>query len=270
MADGGNDFDKIKRQANDLIADLHARGLAIPAGILLALIVAALFVLPKSPAGTPVAQIAPTVDVTAQTGDDDLTKMADISMVSAVPLKSEPQTYGQENPFMVDPKVKCVVTKSSVPRRFSCVIGASVVTYRCNEADDTEICNGAEGPTGGGGGTGSTGSPDGGAPPDGGTEEKKKTTYYVVDVEFNGKTITSVEAGDVLPTSGSAVVFYAGPNSSGSKAIFVLADGVEVQGAEADPELGTFELSAGDEVVLTTSAGVVHQLALNKIRKVTK
>ena len=53
MGSGGMNFDQLKRQFSDLVAELHARRLAIPAGVILVAIVAAVFVLPKSPTPPP-------------------------------------------------------------------------------------------------------------------------------------------------------------------------------------------------------------------------
>lgn len=277
MADRGNELEKFKRQASDLIADLHSRNLAIPAGILLVLIVGAILVLPKSSVPPP-AQTAPTA--TKAQGDElKPAQVANLKLVDATPLKTRMMTFGTENPFALSTDVRCREIKGKKPKAFVCVIGDTLVWYQCMASDDDEICSetgasgstGSSGSGGGGGGTDATGSPDGGGNPNGDTTPKqKKSTYYVVDVELDGKTVKSVEAGDALPTSGSSLVFYAGPTSSNKKAIFVLADGISVQGADADPDLGTFELSAGDEVVLTTAEGESHQLQLRKLRKVTK
>ncbi len=269
MADNKNDMDKLKRQAGDLVADLQARKLLIPAVALLVAIVAAMLVLPKSPAPPPPVQTAPVADTTDQSAN--VKQVASLTLVSATPLTYVPQTFSEENPFAVSSDVNCRMTKSSKPREFECVIGATVAVFKCLESDEIAMCtdSGSSGSTGESGGSGETGSSGGGDSPNK-NKKKSKSTYYVVDVEFDGDTKKSIEAGEVLPTSGVPVVYYAGPNSSGNKAIFVLADGVSLQGADADPDLGTFELSAGDEVVLTTSDGVIHQMQLSKIRKVTK
>ncbi|MBI4897161.1 MAG: hypothetical protein HY827_02205 [Actinobacteria bacterium] len=268
MADNKNDVEKLKRQASDLVAELQARKLFIPAVALLVAIVAAMIVLPQSPAPPPPVQAAPA----ASTADKPINvkQVANLTLVSATPLTYVPQTFSEENPFSVSSDVNCRMTKSSKPREFECVIGATVAVFKCLESDDFAMCkdSGSSGSTGASGGGGGTGTSGGGDSPN--KKKKSKSTYYVVDVDFDGDTKKSVEAGEELPSSGTPVVYYAGPNSSGSKAIFVLADGVSIQGADADPDLGTFEISAGDEVVLTTSDGVIHQMQLSKIRKVTK
>lgn len=269
MADNKNDVEKLKRQASDLVAELQARKLLIPAAALLVAIVAAMVVLPKSPAPPPPVQTAPVADTTDETVN--VKQVANLTLVSTTPLTYVPQTFSEENPFAVSSDVDCRMTKSSKPREFECVIGATVATFKCLDSDEFAMCtgSGSSGSTGGAGGSGETGSSGGGDSPNG-KKKKSESTYYVIDVDFDGDSKKSIEAGEVLPSSGTPVVYYAGPNSSGKKAIFVLADGVSVQGPEADPDLGTFELSAGDEAVLTTSDGVIHQMQLSKIRKVTK
>lgn len=276
MADRGNEFEKFKRQAGDLIADLHARNLAIPAGVLVAMILAAMFVLPKSPTPPPPVNATPI-----SANDDDkklaLAKVANISIVAAVPLDEAPQTYGEFNPFKVGTATNCEYKVGSSPREFRCVIGDTVVYYKCRPSDKSPGCTmsdeeisgkGTTAPTGGSTETtGGTPPPDDN-PPD--SKTKTKTTYYTIDVTYDGKTYKGLEAGDQLPSSGTAIVFYAGPNDSAKKAGFVLGDNVSVQGAEADPDLGTFEISVGDEVVLTESNYQVHSLKLKKITKVTK
>lgn len=272
MANRGNDLEKIKRQAGDLISDMHARKLAVPAGILLVLIVAVMLVLPKSPTPPPPVQTAPSANAKQQ--QPQIAQVANLTLISATPLTASPLTFGTNNPFAVKAGVKCHVVKSSKPRVVECLIGSTLVKYKCLPSDDTGPCaiaapTGATGASGGGGSTGSSGG--GTSPPSGGGGGKPKTsTFYVVDVTFDGKKVNSVVAGGVLPTTGSSIVFYAGTNSAGNKAIFVLADGVTVQGATADPNLGNFEMSKGSEVVLTATDGSIHKLKLRKITKVTR
>lgn len=276
MADRGNEFEKFKRQASDLIADLHARNLAIPAGVLVAMILAAIFVLPKSPTPPPPVNATPIA-----TNKNDkklaLAKVANISVVAAIPLEDAPETYGESNPFKVGTDTNCEYKVGSSPRQFRCIIGSTVVYYECRPSDKGPGCTMSDQEIAGTGGTGSTGgstqntggtTPPPDNPPDGNT--KTVTTYYTVDVTYDGKTYKGLEAGDQLPSSGNAIVFYAGPNSSAKKAGFVLGDNVSVQGAEADPDLGTFEISVGDEVVMTESNYQVHTMKLKKITKVTK
>ena len=78
----GNDlskqFDALRRRFVDLVADLHARKLAIPAGALLAAVVAALVLLPKSP--TPPAAPPSTANVPATAKKDE--QVAQISMIN--------------------------------------------------------------------------------------------------------------------------------------------------------------------------------------------
>jgi hypothetical protein len=267
MADRGNEFEKIRRQLSDLLYDLHARKLTIPAGLLVVLIVGSMLVLPKSPSPPP-AQTSPTASAAPKTVE--VAQVADLKLVSATPLTADPLTFGSENPFAVSAHVKCRFTKTSKPREIQCLIGSTLVTYKCMASDQGVLCaaDGSSGATGasGGGGTGSTDS-TGGRSPKIKSPPKPKSTYYVVDVTFDGKKLNDLVAGDALPRAGSPAVFYAGPNSS---AIFVLADGASVQGADANPDLGNFTISAGDAVVLTTAAGDVHHLKLRKLRKVTK
>lgn len=272
MADSGNELEKLKRQAGDLVAELHARNLAIPAGLLVVLILVAVFVLPKSAAPPEPVNATPIVQ-----NDDkkvELAKVANITVVDAVSL-SEDKTpgYGQANPFKVGTDTTCQYKVGSSPREFRCIIGSTVVYYKCMPSDDGFGCTAPEGGTGSSGGTGTT-QPTGGIPPTddngGNTEKKTKITYYTIDVTYDGKTYKGLEGGDQLPSSGTPIVFYAGPNSKASKALFVLGDNVTVQGAQADPDLGTFEISKGDEVVLTESNYQVHSLKLKKITKVTK
>lgn len=274
MADKGNEIDKFKRQAGDLIADMHARNLAIPAAVLIVMILAAVFVLPKSPA--PQEPVSSTPIAKSDGNKVELAKVANLTVVSAKPLGDESvPDYGQANPFKVGTDTNCTYKSGTDPREFQCVIGSTVVNYKCMPSDTGKACTDALGSTGGGssGGTGSSDATGGTQPTDGtggdGTK-KTKVTYYTVDVVYDGKTYKGLEGGDQLPKSGTPIVFYAGPNSKAKKALFVLGDGVTVQGVQADPDLGTFELAKGDEVVLTESNYQVHSLKLTKITKVTK
>ncbi|MBI5310315.1 MAG: hypothetical protein HZB14_04710 [Actinobacteria bacterium] len=274
MADRGNEIEKLKRQAGDLIAELHARNLAIPAGLLVVLILAAVFVLPKSP--TPPAPVSATP---ISTNDDapKLAQVASLTLVSATPLSKSPQSYGSYDPFDVGTEVECVTIKTSKPRQFACKIGDVVMAYECTAGSTVKVCVEDAAATGsssstGGSSTETTGgsTPDSGGGDTGSGDKKTTSTYYTIDVTYDGKSYKDLEAGDQLPGSGTAIVFYAGPNSSAKKAGFVLGDNVSVQGATSDPDLGTFEISTGDEVVLTEADGQTHSLTLKKIEKVTK
>lgn len=275
MAGSGNEIEKLKRQAGDLIADLHARNLAIPAGLLVVLILVAVFVLPKSPA--PPEPVSSTPIVKEDGRKIELAKVANITVVDAVPLSDDTTPgYGEANPFKVGTDTTCMYKVGSSPREFRCVIGSTVVYYKCMPSDDGWGCTGSDEDLSGTGSSGGTGTtlPTGGTPPSddtgGDTDKKTKTTYYTIDVTYDGKTYKGLEGGDQLPSSGTPIVFYAGPNSKANKALFVLGDNVSVQGAQADADLGTFEISKGDEVVLTESNYQVHSLKLKKITKVTK
>ncbi|MFY9488594.1 MAG: hypothetical protein WAP35_07875 [Solirubrobacterales bacterium] len=276
MADNQpTDFDNLKRQASDVITDLHARNLAIPAGVLLVAIIAVMFVLPKSSTPPPPIQTAPVAANAAE--QPQLAEAANLTFVSAQPLDASAPEYGSDDPFALKTKPNCRTTKSSFPQEYTCVIGSTVVNYACMKSDESALCKkAAEGATGEAGASGGTGGGGGGTPdpnkqnPDSTPKKKTTTTYYVVDLTFDGKTFKSLVAGDQVPKSGDATVIYAGPNDSAKKAIFVLGDGVSVQGAVADQELGTFELAKGDEVVLTGQDNIAHTLRLSSIRKVTK
>lgn len=265
---------KLAQQARTILYDLHARNLAIPAGVLLAAIVAAMFVLPKSAAPPPPVETVPTA-VGSQPAVETA-EAANLTFVSAEPLDGASPEFGSYDPFARKARSNCTATKTSTPKEFKCVIGSTVVTYACQKEDAAKICEatGSTGATGGAGfGDGSGGGSTGGGDPGSGTPPPKapaKSSYYVVRVTYDNKVYKDLVAGDQLPKSGTGIVLYAGPDDSAKKAIFVLGDGVTVQGAQADEDLGNFELAKGDDVVLTGGDDVAHTLTLDSIKKVTR
>lgn len=276
---GGINLDQLRRQFSDLVADLHARKLAIPAGVLLAAIVAAVFVLPKSPAPPPPAPVA-----TQGAGElEEQPAQVSLRLVGVSNLEDDIPLTASANPFGDKGGYKCRMTKSSAPREFECLVGDILVSYRCpvTKADDpgAGACatkSGASGETGASGGTGKTGSGGGstGGTGGGNSNGKKKTTpkesYYVASVSLDDKTFSNVVAGDPLPNATAPLVTFAGTNDSNSRGIFIAGDKVSVTGVTFDADLGVFELGKGDTATLTDEAGVVHKLTLKSLKKVTK
>ena len=269
----------IKRQFLDLVNELHARKLAIPAGLLLVGIVGAMILLPKGSTPPP-----PPVAADAGIEQPEEVRVAQVSVVEGSKVDDEFTPAGSENPFVAHDSSNCTTKQKSSPKILECRIGDLVVSVVCPSNADAGNCGksaaaGAEGggssgatgkgTEGGGGSTESTGG-TGDGKKDSDKKESSRTTYYVVTLTLDGRTYTNVLAGESLPNERNALAIFAGTNDSNKKAIFLAGDGVAISGVASDEELGTFELAKGKSATLTDAQGVEHKLTLKKITKVTK
>jgi hypothetical protein len=251
-------MDDVKQAANNLLRDLHARNLAIPAGIILVLIVFALVALPKSPSSDSASLTTAPPQATDQGSKRAAVAQLTVDDPASI-LERRLQTFSSVDPFA--PKgaeFKCQVeTLFGVPVTTCTIGGVKVITGAC----DGPSCE-----TGGSGETGPIDIP----PPDDDTDggdDLGDEPYYVVDVTFEGETYKDLESGDGVPDKGTALAFYAGTSESGKTAMFLVADGVSVQGADFDADLGVFSVQEGDSVVLTDETGKVYQFKLKDIAK---
>lgn len=280
MASNNQSMDQFRRVASDLVAELHARKLAIPAAVLLVATIAAAIVLPKSSTPPPPE---PVVNGANQVEQLEQPVQVSLKMVGVTPLDNDVPLASSSDPFVGTSSANCTRVGSGEPKQFDCKIGDLMVRVMCpatNEGDPgVGICatkSGATGETGASSKTGSSGEGMTPATGDGksGTGEKKKSTtktsYYVATVELDGKTSTNVVAGDPLPSTGNPLATYAGTNDRNTRGIFIAGDKVTVTGVAVDDELGSFELAKGDSATLTDESGTVHTLTLKSLKKVTK
>jgi hypothetical protein len=275
--DFNKQFDAIKRQGSDLVREMHARKLAIPAGALLLALVAALVLLPKSstpPAAPPTAS--------APVEKPKIARVAQVSLIEPSTIDEEIPLTSSTDPFTGTTGYKCEKVSSN-PRAYRCIVSDITILVLCNEEGGSGPCSkeegaaeGASGTTSGdggsGGSTGGTTVPGETKPPSsgGGDSGGTKTVYYTVTVSIDGSTKKNVEAGTELPKSNGALVVYAGPNDANSKGIFILADGVTADGVKVDDTFGSFALSKNQTVTLTDVNGVEHKMTLKSINKATK
>jgi hypothetical protein len=281
-------LDAVKRQFGDLIAELRARNLLLPAAALLVAIVAAMVVLPKS-SDTPVPPLTATAPVSKL---PKIEPVAQISLVEPGDVGSGEPLSASENPFVGETGYVCQTVSKGPPKVLNCEVGGLKVRVSCPpDASDppcvpaksggTGEAGAAGGPTsattapggptgipqlpelpvGGGGGGGDNGSDTGG---------DTKGTSYVVTVSLDGKTTKDVVAGDELPKGSAPLVVYAGTNDSHNKAGFVASDGVVVSGVPTDTNFGSFLLKKGQSATLTDAKGIAHKLTLKSISKVSK
>lgn len=229
-------MDDMRASLEGIFRDLNDRNLAIPAGILAVLIVAAIVLLPKNPAPPPAQTVAPAHNgntvkraTVAQITLSDSLSLKDQHMRSAYPL----------NPFD--------------PLNLYKLAGSASAT-------------GASGSTGGTEPTGGT-TPMPTDPGDPGDGDLGEDPTYIVDVTFDGKTYSNLEAGESIPDDGTAIAYYAGASTSGKQADFLVADGITVQGATFDENTGIFTVEEGDNVVLTDDVGNLHTFKLKDISK---
>lgn len=271
-------MEQIRRAASDLVAELHARKLAIPAAVLLVATLAAAIVLPKSV--TP----APPEPVTTAKAPEVIETPAQVSLklVGVTPLENDIPLANSSDPFVGTDSADCTRVGSGEPKQFDCRIGDLVVRVMCPVTADGDagvgICAEKSGSTSATGSSGSAGSgSESGSTQstgDGGSGDKKKTTpkssYYVASIEIDGKTFSNVVAGDPLPNTTNTLATYAGTNDSNTRGIFLAGDKVTVTGVAIDDELGSFELAKGKSATLTDETGTVHTLTLKSLKKVTK
>lgn len=282
MASNNQNMDQIRRVASDMVAELHARKLAIPAAVLLVATIAAAIVLPKSSTPPPPE---PVVNGGAQIEQIEQPAQVSLKLIGVTPLTNDIPLTNSSDPFAGKSNSDCTRVGSGEPKQFDCKIGDLMVRVMCPAKGDGDtgsgICASKSGATAetGGGSTEKTGGSDGGmtAPTgDGksGTGDKKKSTpkvsYYVAGVTLDGKSFSNVVAGDPLPSTGNPLATYAGTNDSNNRGIFIAGDKVTVTGVPLDEELGSFELAKGDSATLTDADGVVHTLTLKSLKKVTK
>lgn len=282
--DFNQQFDAIKRQGSDLVREMHARKLAIPAAALLLALVAAVVMLPNSappPAAPPTAA--------APIEKPEIARIAQVSLVEPSSLDEDIPLTSSADPFTGDTGYNCTKASSN-PRSYRCIVSDIVVLVICKDEGGTGPCaadagSGASGGTGAAGGTTPGGDTPGGTtpggttvpaepkPPSGGGDGGSggtKTAYYTVTVSIDGTTQKNIEAGTELPKSDGALVVYAGPNDANSKGIFILADGVTADGVPVDQTFGSFALAKNQTVTLTDVKGVEYKMTLKSINKATK
>ncbi|MBJ7353681.1 MAG: hypothetical protein JHC98_02555 [Thermoleophilaceae bacterium] len=268
-------LDALKRQATDLVRELHARKLAIPAGALLLAILAAVFLLPQSsspPAAPPTATAPPVQSKVA--------RVAQVSLIEPSSLDEDVPLANSEDPFIGKSGYKCSKVGSN-PKTYDCIVSDLKVRIICTGETGSGPCAEGGGATAGGGassgtgsggdGGGATGGGDsGGGDSGGGDSGDSKSYYYVVTVSIDGTTKKNVVAGTELPKTSDALVVYAGTNDAKNKAVFISGDGVIVTGVKVDATFGSFSLKKGETATLTDANGAEHKLTLKSISKVTK
>ena len=269
--DFNKQFEAFKRQVTDVVKDMHARKLAVPAAALLCAIVAALVLLPQgaTPPPAPPTANAPITEA-------KVARVAQVSLIEQSSLDEDIPLANSEDPFAgSNDAYKCTKVGSN-PKTYDCMVADLKVRIVCTAEGGTGPCAASEGATAGGGGsssstggsTGSTGTSGGGK--SGGGSGGSKTVYYTVNVSIDGTTKKNVVAGDELPKSNGALVVYAGTNDAHNKAVFIAADGVVPSGVPVDSTFGSFSLKKGETATLTDANGAEHKMTLKSITKVSK
>ena len=245
----------LRKSAEKIFYDLQARKLLIPTAILAILIVASVYALPKSP--------APFDGTGANAGTPhtaERPKMADVAALSLVTNSDINQKRVHTGKYGADP---FGYVKTSGVTCYETPI------YNADKPEETGVavlCSDAGSP----GSTAPTGPPPAPGPtdPDNTGDDTGDSTVYTVDTELDGEKFKGLEAGAGMPEAEPILLYYAGLTSNKKKAQFLIGDGISVQGADFDAELGVFTVSPGDSVVLTDDvSGAVHQFQLIKIKK---
>jgi hypothetical protein len=270
--DMNKQFDAIKREVTNTLADMHARKLAIPAGALLLAIVAAMVMLPKgsTPVTPPPVAAAPPLTKT--------TPVAQISLVPATTIDGDAPLTTSSDPFSGSGGYDCKKIGSN-PDTYNCKVADLMLRVVCTAEANSAPCAPTEGSTGStgatsGGDSGTSGGSGGSTESTGGNgkskSKSKSSSYYVVDVSIDGSTKKDVVAGDTLPKSSDPLVVYAGTNDAHTKGIFIAGDGVTVTGVVVDQTFGSFALKKGQTATLTDATGAAHKITLKSIDKVSK
>lgn len=268
----------LRRQAADLVRELHARRLALPAGVLLIAIVAAMVLLPKG--GTPPSPPTPT-GVAGVTAETPKVEVARVSLISASSIDEDIPLSNSSNPFTGKNDYTCTRVGSGEPKVLNCQIGDVLVRVICPESEEPQgACankSGASGSTGSdasssgaGSGSGTSGSGTGGSG-GGSTGTSGETKYYTwaVTVKIDLKTYKDKVVGSQLPTSDNPLAIFAGVNTDGG-AVFLGASGVAVTGTPVDPNFNRFDLKKGQTATITDLDGKKHKLTVVSIKKVEK
>lgn len=276
-SDLSKQFDALKRQFMDLVRDLHARKLAVPAGAILVAIVAALVLLPKGstpPPAPSTATITPAVKAKVQVA-------AQISMIEPTPIGDDIPLAGTRDPFEGETSYDCTVVSTN-PKILECEVSDQRMYVLC--IDPTAgVCGeypkgGASGATGGAAGaSGDTGGSGGDVPPSGGSGSGggdsgsggTRYFYYAATVKLDGTTYKKVTRGTMLPRSSSPLVAFidAVGDDAGNPtgATFLAANGVTVSGVSMDPVFNSFALDPGQTVTLTDAEGKDHKFTLKSV-----
>lgn len=271
-------LEAFKRQFMDLVRDLHARKLALPAGLLLAAIVAAVVMLPKGAA--PVA--APATAVTpSPTAPTQKVELAQITLLKSATLDDDIPLANTRNPMIGEDDYSCTTVRSSpIPKLLDCRIGDILVRVVCPPNNEAQgVCGSTSGSTGGtggatgtagGSGTGTgTGTGTGGGTGSSGSTGGIKYYTWAVTVKIDLKTYKNKVIGSQLPTQDNPLAIFAGVNTDDG-AVFLGASGVAVTGTPVDPNFNRFDLKKGQTATITDLDGKKHKLTLVSIKKVEK
>jgi hypothetical protein len=255
-------FEAIKRQVADVVRDMHARKLAVPAAALLFAIVAAMVLLPKGGGSAP-----PAPATTAQLPKPHVEPVAQISIVKPSSLDKSVALTGSSDPFGGTSGYNCKQI-SSDPKVLECEVSNLLVKVYCDQGTSSPACaeTGASGATGGSGGGSTDGT--GGSGGSGGSTGGKTVWYqWEASVKVDLKTYKKVHVNDELPSNAPLVVLAGGDNTDHT-AVFIAAQGVTVSGVPVDPSFNAFKLGKGESATLTDSSGDKHTIKLNSIKLV--
>jgi hypothetical protein len=262
-------IEAIKRQVGDLVRDMHARKLAIPAGALLLAIVAAVFMLPKAATPPP----APTTAV-APAEKPAFEPVAQVTLIKPSSLDDDIALTSSTDPFSGTTGYHCTQVSSS-PKILECDLSSIKVRVLCVGDSAPPVCaeTGASGSTGsaGGGGasSGTGGGSTGGTGGDGTVPADGKIHYYTVvaSIKIDLHTYKNVQVGQELPPSAPLAVL-AGATLDRTQATFLAAKGVTVSGVDVDPSFGAFILKVHKSATLTDLNGVAHKITLSSLKQI--
>jgi hypothetical protein len=248
----------------------------LPAGALLAAIIAALVLLPSGSTPPPAP---PTTSATAPTAETAKVSVARVSLIEPSSLNEDIPLANSTDPFMSGDSYDCTQVNSGTPKVLNCQIGDILVRVICPPAEGaTGVCaekagstGSAGGSTGSAGGTpsGSGGVPSGNGSTGGGTPGTVTYYYWAVTVKIDLKTYSNKIAGSQLPNADNPLAIFAGVNDDGG-AVFLGASGVGVTGTPVDPNFNRFDLKKGQSATITDLDGKQHKFKVLSIKKVKK
>lgn len=272
---GNEQLEALKGAAQDLVADLKARNLLLPAIVLVAAIVAAFIILPKGGSSSLTSEV-PTAPASPQ-GPTAADRVATVSIVDFGELPSGEPLSDQVNPFKQPGTYSCTTVQAKNPKILNCKVPGNLqVQVICSgEQADQPPCETESGASESGGGstseTGSTSTTTNGTDGTSTNSDDAGGIYaFRVTVTYDDTQYKNIEQGDQIPPSGKGtkIATFEGVSSTGAQASFRAVEGSTVTGVTVDGSGLTFVMRKGQTAKITDATATQHTLKLVSITKV--
>jgi hypothetical protein len=264
---GNEQLESAKQAVSEIVEDLRARKLLLPAIILIVAIVAAFFVLPKSGDDQSVVSDLPTAPAVAQ-GPTAADRVATVNLVDIGEDPSGVALSKSTNPFSKPGDYSCTEVQAKNPRILDCIVPGNLrVQVICQGGQAKEVpCVDKSGSTGGGS-SGSTG----GVSETGDGDSAGGIYAFRVTVKYDDTQYSNIEQGGPVPPEGKGtkIATFENVSSTGAQASFRAVEGSIVSGVTVDQTTGlSFTMKKGETARITDPTAQEHTLRLVKITKV--